>query len=114
MLTEDDMLTEEEYTTADKPARDPHPTCAMLRDLRTSAGLTLAQVEKQFGVPAVVHGAYERGDREPPVRKLDAILHHYGYQLAAVPLGTEAVRLSGDVIADLRAIADQLEARLAV
>lgn len=87
----------------------------MLRDLRRAAGFSLAQVEARFCIPAVVLGAYERGDRLPPLSKLDWILRTaYGYQLQAVPVGAEHVRLPADMVADLRAIADQLEERHAV
>jgi transcriptional regulator with XRE-family HTH domain len=106
------MLTEQEYQDYVKtrvPA-EPHPLCVMLRDLRKAAGLSLARMEHKFGIKAVVVGAYERGDREPPLRKLDQILALYGYRLAAVPVSSDAVRISTDMVADLRAIADQLEA----
>ncbi len=82
----------------------------MLRELRLAARLSLAQFEDRFDIPAVVVGAYERGDRIPPLHKLEAILACYGYRLLAVPKDGSAVRLPIDMIADLRAIADQLEA----
>jgi transcriptional regulator with XRE-family HTH domain len=87
-----------------------HPICVLLRELRHAAGLSLADIERIHGLKAVVLGAYERGDRTPPLSKLDWILRTvYGYELKAVPLGTNATRLSGDVVFDLRTIADQLE-----
>lgn len=106
------MLTESEYArhVENRPAPDPHPLCALIRELRAATRLSLAQFEERFGISAVVVGAYERGDRIPPVPKLEAILNCFGYRLAAVPAGTDAVRLPGDMVADLRAIADQLAA----
>lgn len=90
----------------------PHPLCRMLRELRHATRRSLAQIEAAHGIPAVVLGAYERGDRLPPVTKLDAILRQvYGYELRAVPMGSEATQLPGDTVALLRAIADQLEER---
>lgn len=90
---------------------EPHPLCAMIRNLRRAAGLSLTTFENQTGIPAVVVGAYERGDRIPPLPKLEAILRAFGYRITAVPEGSAAVRLSGDMVSDLRAIADQLEAK---
>lgn len=86
----------------------------MLRELRAAAGISLAQFEARHGIPAVVVGAYERGDRIPPLPKLEAILARFGYRIIAVPADAAAVRRPLDVVADLRAIADQLEANRAV
>lgn len=92
--------------------KPPHPVCVMLRELRHAARLSLAQVEEKYGINAVVLGSYERGDRLPSVGKVDAILRRvYGYELRAVPVGSKATRLSGDMVTTLRAIADQLEER---
>jgi transcriptional regulator with XRE-family HTH domain len=87
----------------------PHPICRLLRDLRIAAHLSLQDIEEKFDFSGVVLGAYERGDRVPPLTKLEKVLGFYGYHLQAVPMGQEFVRLSGDVVADLRAIAHQLE-----
>jgi transcriptional regulator with XRE-family HTH domain len=105
------MLTEQEYAehvvTLDR--RPPHPLCLMIRSLRHAAGMSLSTFEIRTGIPAVVVGAYERGDRTPPLSKLEAIFDAFGYRLVALPTGSASVRLSGDMISDLRAIADQLE-----
>jgi transcriptional regulator with XRE-family HTH domain len=90
--------------------RRTHRLCLMLRQLRLAAGLSLADFEGRFGYPAVVLGAYERGDRVPPLHKMDSILECYGYRLQAVPQGQGFIRLSEDIVGELRAIADQLEA----
>lgn len=87
----------------------PHPICVLLRELRQAAGLSLGQIEEKFGIAAVVLGSYERGDREPPLRKLVHILSLYGYRLEAVPVGAQVIRPPADMVSDLRAIADQLE-----
>ena len=91
------------------PAGRPHPLCAMIRQLRNAQRLSLAQFEERFGYAAVVVGAYERGDRIPPLPKLDAILGCFGYRLTAEPIGEHAIRTPGDIVAELRHIADQLE-----
>ncbi len=106
------MLTEQEYAEhnddqADR--RQPHPLCLMIRNLRHAAGISLSTFEHRTGIPAVVVGAYERGDRTPPLSKLEAILRAFGYRIVALPDGSEFVRLPGDMITDLRTIADQLE-----
>ncbi len=95
------------HTAEDEKA---HPLCQQIRNLRRAAGLTLTTFEERSGIPAVVCGAYERGDRQPPLHKLDAIFDFFGYRLVAVPKDAEAVRVSEDMVADLRAIADQLAA----
>ncbi len=121
-LTEADLLTEEEHQAAAREPKPPaHPLCAKIRALRKAAGVSLMQFEEQHGIPSVVIGAYERGDRIPTVLKLDRIFRVFGYRLDAVPLPTETtdgdtepvpvIRPEEDLIAELRAIADQLEAR---
>lgn len=90
-------------------ASQPHRLCRLLRELRHAARLSLADIEKKYGIPSVVLGAYERGDRIPPLYKLDHILSLYGYRLEAFPIGTTSTRLPATIVADLRAIADQLD-----
>jgi transcriptional regulator with XRE-family HTH domain len=104
-------VTEAEYSAQEPVVKEIHPLCRMLRELRRQAGLSLGQVETRYGISAVVVGAYERGDREPPMRKMEACLAMYGYKLTAVPVSEEAIQLAGDMVASLRAIAAQLEAR---
>ena len=87
-----------------------HPLCQQIRALRRAAGLSLAAFEERSSVPAVVVGAYERGDRTPPLNKLETIFDFFGYHLVAIPKDSDATRVSTDMVADLRAIADQLEA----
>jgi transcriptional regulator with XRE-family HTH domain len=86
-----------------------HPVCKQMRDLRLASRLSLAQAEQVSGISAVVLGSYERGDRHPPLQKLDVILNGYGYRLVAVPVDFDAVRLPADMANELRAIADQIE-----
>jgi transcriptional regulator with XRE-family HTH domain len=86
-----------------------HPICKQMRDLRQAAGLSLHQAEQVVGVPDIVLGSYERGDRQPPLAKAEQILSGYGYTLAAIPKDFAAVRLPSDMAAELRAIANQLD-----
>jgi transcriptional regulator with XRE-family HTH domain len=80
-----------------------------MRDLRFAAHLSLTEAEDAIGVSGIVIGSYERGDRQPPLAKIDTILKGYGYRLVAVPVDFDAVRLPSDMAAELRAIADQIE-----
>ncbi len=107
------MLTEtyDDHQDEILSRRQPHPLCLMVRRLRQANGMSLAQFEAKTGFPGVVLGAYERGDRVPPLSKLEIIFRAFGYVLTAVPVGDTFVRLPEDVVGDLRAIADQLEAR---
>jgi transcriptional regulator with XRE-family HTH domain len=89
--------------------REFHPICKQLRDFRKTAKMSLAEAEKRFGVSAIVLGSYERGDRNPPLRRLEEILNFYGYTVAAIPKEFDAIRLTGDIVRELRAIANQLE-----
>lgn len=91
-----------------------HHVCTTMRELRKAVGLSLADIQERYGINAVVLGSYERGDRNPPLHKAEAILRQYGYTLAAVPLSANAVRLTKDMTAELRAIADQLEGKNAL
>ena len=86
------------------------PLCRLLRDLRRASRMSLATLEKKHGIKAVVAGAYERGDRIPPVPRLREMLGIYGYRLEAVPLASNSTRVPVDMVSELRAIADQLEA----
>jgi transcriptional regulator with XRE-family HTH domain len=90
-------------------AKNIHPVCTKLRELRRAAGVSLTQVQDRFGVNSVLLGSYERGDRNPPLSKIEEILNVYGYTLIAVPVGLDAVRLPGDMATELRIIADQME-----
>lgn len=67
----------------------------LLRELRQGADLSLTQAEAKFGFPAEVIGAYERGDRNPNVDKLNALLNGYGWELVAVPRGATVVPPTG-------------------
>lgn len=94
-----------------QPPNQPHPLCRLLRELRRASGMSLDVIGRKNNISPVVLGAYERGDRTPPLNKLEYALSIYGYTLQAVPIGTQHTRLTGDVVADLRAIADQIEER---
>lgn len=86
-----------------------HPVCGKLRELRRAQDLSLVEAEQRYGISAVVLGSYERGDRNPPLTKIEQILGFYGYTLAAVPKNEDAVRLPTDMVLELRRIADYLE-----
>jgi transcriptional regulator with XRE-family HTH domain len=86
-----------------------HPVCALMRELRQASGLSLLQAEVRLGISAIVLGSYERGDRIPPITKVEQVLAGYGYTLSAVPVDEHAVRLPDDMASELRLIADQLE-----
>jgi transcriptional regulator with XRE-family HTH domain len=89
-----------------------HPLCVLIRDLRKSAGWSLERAADYIGIPAVVLGSYERGDRMPPLPKLDDILYAFGYELHATPTHRAVVRLPTDMAAELRMIAEMLESRV--
>jgi transcriptional regulator with XRE-family HTH domain len=89
--------------------REPHPICKQLRDLRRSAHLSLPEAAQRTGFPSSVLGSYERGDRIPPLTKLEEIFNGYGYTVAAIPKDFEAIRLTGNIARELRLIADHLE-----
>lgn len=94
--------------------REIHPVCKTLRDLRNAAGLSLLSAERRFGISSIVLGSYERGDRNPPLTKIEQILNVYGYTLAAIPMEGHAPRLPENIAAELRVIADHLEGKDAV
>lgn len=91
-----------------------HPLCRLLRELRQASGMSLAKIEQKYEISGVVVGAYERGDRIPPINKLEQILNIYGYRLKAEPIGSAHVRPSTDIATELRAIADQIDENNAV
>lgn len=85
-----------------------HPVCALMRELRIAAGLSLLEAGQKMGLNAIVLGSYERGDRNPPLPRAEYILNAYGYTLAPKPMRVNAVRSPVDMASTLRAIADQL------
>lgn len=90
-------------------SKNVHPVCKTMRDLRKAAHISLIQAEYRLGISSVVLGSYERGDRNPPLSKVEEILNAFGYTLVAVPMDLDAVRLPMDMATELRSIADQLE-----
>lgn len=90
--------------------QQPHRLCKLLRELRETAGLSLMRVEERHGISVGTLGSYERGNRLPPLPVLEALLGFYGYRLEAVPANSTAVRRPVDVAAELRRLADQVEA----
>ncbi len=92
----------------------PHPVCRTLRELRKATGLSLNQVQARQGINAIVLGSYERGDRIPPLNKIEEILNAFGYTLKAVPQRADAVRIPADMADELRLIADQLDGKTSV
>lgn len=92
-----------------------HPLCARLRELRIAAGLSLAQIQERHGFPAVVIASYERGDRTPPVDKLDTLLRIYNHRLSAVPANDDRDLIgsnTADLAGTLRIVADRVEHHL--
>ncbi len=88
---------------------NPHPLCAMIRELRKAKKMSLARFEELTGIPSVVIGSYERGDRIPGIAKLDRIFAAFGYRLVAVPAGADHTWLPTDMVRTLRAFANQIE-----
>lgn len=70
---------------ARQTAAKPDPIAVLLRRLRKERGESLVNAEERTGIPAVVAGSWERGDRRPTLPSVRAWLAHYGYQLIAVP-----------------------------
>ncbi len=96
----------QQHADARRPTGQPHRFCVLIRELRQAAQLSLADFRDRFGIQV---GGYERGDRVPPLDRLEEVLGCFGYQLSALPSGSESTRRRADMVADLRAIADQLE-----
>lgn len=64
----------------------PHPIAALLRKIRTDAGLSLDQAAKRTGMASAVIGSYERGDRRASLEQVDRVLGPYGYRLTVEPI----------------------------
>ena len=92
--------------------RKLHPLADELRHFRRAAGLSLEALAKLTGVPAVVIGSYERGDRQPSLFTLDRLFAALGQEIAIRPAGsaeTGYARTPAQMVLDLHAIAAQLE-----
>lgn len=102
-------------------ARGINPLYAQLRELRRAARLTLTEAAEQLHVTPAALGAWERGDRHPPIDRLDLVFGFYGRELRAVPMGAVlldpaepapgVVLTDEQMVAQLRRVAAQLEAR---
>lgn len=88
-------------------SKNPHKLCLLLRELRLKTGMSLHHFADKHGISPVALGAYERGDRQPPVHTLDTLLGFHGYRLTAEPINGMAV--PDEVAAELRTIADRLD-----
>lgn len=71
--------------------------------------MSAEQTASRVGLSVAAIRSYERADRHPTVMVLEKILNLYGHTLVVVPLNAEAPRVRVDMVADLRAIAKQLE-----
>lgn len=90
----------------------PHPIVVELRQLREAAGWSQAQLATRTGVPAVVIGSYERGDRQPTLSTLEQLFTALGQEIAIRPTGSaepDYTRSAAQMAIDLRAIAAQLD-----
>lgn len=89
--------------------REPHPIAAHIRTMRVEQRLSLTALACLCGVPAVVIGSYERGDRQPSLHQLERIYRALGADLAVVPAGFDVVG-AVDELEQLRGFRDQVVA----
>jgi transcriptional regulator with XRE-family HTH domain len=82
------------------------PLCPWLREQRNARRWSLTTAEEKTGVPAVVLGSYERGDRTPPPHMLRKLAAVYGFDLVVIPVGTQ---VPARAVETLRRLADELE-----
>ncbi len=57
----------------------------IIRDVRSAAGLSQAELARRAGVTRSVMNVYEHGRREPSAEMFARILNAAGFDLAAVP-----------------------------
>ncbi len=55
-----------------------------LRDLRTKAGLTQAEVARRVGIPSTVVSAYECGRRQPSLDVVGRMIEALGFEIRFV------------------------------
>lgn len=65
------------------------PIADQMRTVRNQLGLSLEKAATRSGIPAVVIGSYERGDRQPTLPKARLWVESFGHQLLAVPSDAE-------------------------
>lgn len=69
-------------------ARDnKDPICDQMRAAREELGLSLQGAEEKTGIPTVVIGSYERGDRNPPLPQLRHWVEAFGRRLMVLEPG---------------------------
>lgn len=68
----------------------------MLRDLRLEKYGSLAKMADATGIPAVVIGSYERGDRRPTIQRYNEILALFDLELGVTRKQPEGDQPSND------------------
>lgn len=100
----------------------PDPVVAQLRAKREGLGLSLTKAAARCGMPATVLGSYERGDRQPSLRRIRQWGAPFGLQLVLLPtdahdIGSSrlqyGVSLGGRVIVERCKDQDEAEATAA-
>lgn len=69
------------------------PIARQMRVARERRGWSLEKAGEELGMPAVVIGSYERGDRHPPLENLRRWVEAMGYRLQVV--GPESATVAG-------------------
>lgn len=69
----------------------PDPIGVRMRAARAERGWSLTDAEEHLGIPGVVIGSYERGDREPGLARLRDWTERMGFQLVLLEPGQTVV-----------------------
>lgn len=97
--------------TRRQPGHHIHSAAIELRRLRRARGLSLAALSAHTGVPTVVIGAWERGDRRMLLdARVDAVFAFLGKRFGLVDLDQpDQTGTPVAIAATLRYVADRIE-----
>lgn len=84
----------------------------LITQVRTTSGLSQAELARRSGLPASVLSAYERGRRQPSVAALARIARAAGLELEISPLAdADALRRSGEILIQVLDLADRMPSK---
>lgn len=79
-----------------KPAHDGDPIRAQMRAARQALGWSLEAAARQTGIPSVVLGSWERGDRSPVLPQLRRWAEQFHRQVVVLEPGERVVGVFGN------------------
>jgi len=85
----------------------------LISQIRSTSGLSQAELARRSGLQASVLSAYEHGRRQPSVAALARIARAAGLDLEISPLAdADALKRSGEILVQVLDLADRMPSKL--